>query len=228
MSNQLGATATVTSQQAVPVDTASQPVTTAVTTNVVFPSVSTMSHVLQDLGGEGGEEQQVASAGHSASQPAASSVPSGRDKMWEYVCQMATLHPGINHPPREWIDQNLSDASPVVQDNSSPEEGVLTLADVKALFEAQNASLNERFTQSETAISSFRQRNTLSELSTREDRLDKREKDKRHRLQAYSNLTLKSHTGDLFEIEQLCSDVLGSAGSVCPDLTAHLRHAVTR
>ena len=106
----------------------------------------------------------MASAEHSASQPAAPSAPSGRDKMFEYVCQMATLHPEMSHPPREWIDENLRDASTVVQDNSSPEDGVLTLATVKALFEAQNASLNERFTQSETAIASFRQRNTLSEL----------------------------------------------------------------
>ena len=187
-----------------------------------------MSHVGQDLSGGGGEEQQVASAGHSASQPAASPPPSGRDKMFEYVCQMATLHPEMSHPPCEWIDENLRDASTVVQDNSSPEDGVLTLAAVKSLFEAQNAAYNERFTQSETAIAAFRQRNTLSELSSREDSLDKREKDKHHRLQAYSNLMLKSHAGDLFEVEKLCDDVLGSAGSICPDLSAHLRHATSQ
>ena len=71
--------------------------------------------------------------------------PSGRDKMFEYVCQMATLHPEMSHPPREWIYENLRDASTVVQDNSSPEDGVLTLAAIKGLFEAQNAAYNEQF-----------------------------------------------------------------------------------
>ena len=170
----------------------------------------------------------VASAEHSASQPAGPSASSGSDEIWKYVCQMATLHPKINHPPREWIDQHFSDAAPVVRDNSSPEDGVLTLASVKALLEARDARLDERFTKSETAISGFRQRNTLNELSFRGDRLDKREKEKLHRLKAYSNLTLKSHAGDLFDIEQLTSDVLGSAGSAVPDLTAHLRHAATQ
>ena len=55
-----------------------------------------------------------------------------------------------------------------------------------------------------------------------------REKEKKHRLSSYANLMLKSHAGDLFEVECTISDVLGSAGSVCPDLTAHLRHAATR
>ena len=169
----------------------------------------------------------MASAEHSASQPAGPSASSGSDEMWKYVCQMATLHPEFTHPPREWIDQQFGDAAPVVRDNSSPEDGVLTLASVKALFEAHDARLDERFTKSETAISGFRQRNTLNELSFRGDRLDKREKEKLHRLKAYSNLTLKSHAGDLFDIEQLTSDVLGSAGSAVPDLTAHLRHAAT-
>ena len=92
---------------------------------------------------------------HSASQLAASSAPSGCDAMYEYVCKMATLHPELDHPPCEWIDENLRDASTVVQDNSSLEEGGLTLAAIKDLFEAQNAAYNERFTQSETAIAAF-------------------------------------------------------------------------
>ena len=91
--------------------------------------------------------------------------------MWHYVCQMSALHPEITHPERDWIDQNLSDATPVVRGDSSPEEGGVTLAGIKALLEAQNASLNERFIQPEMAISAFKQRNTLSELSTRQDRL---------------------------------------------------------
>ena len=35
---------------------------------------------------------------------------------------------------------------------------------------------------------------------------------------------LKSHAADLFEVEKLCEDVLDSAGSACPDLTAQFRH----
>ena len=73
---------------------------------------------------------------HSASQLAASSAPSGCDAMYEYVCKMATLHPELDHPPRDWIDKNLRDASMVDQDNSSPEEGELTLAAIKGLIES--------------------------------------------------------------------------------------------
>ena len=102
---------------------------------------------------------------------------------------MATFQPDFTHPPHEWIDQHFSDAAPVVRNNSSPEEGALTLASVKALFEAPDTRLDEQFTKSETAISGFRQRNTLNELSFRGDRLDKREKEKLHRLKAYSNLS---------------------------------------
>ena len=39
---------------------------------------------------------------------------------------------------------------------------------------------------------------------------------------------LKSHAEDLFEVEKACEDVLDSAGSICPDLTAQLRHTMTR
>ena len=165
------APATETSQQTVAVDTVRQPVTAAPAVNSVSdnrtPSFVTMSNVEQDLGGGDVEEVPVASAEHSASQPAGPSASSGSDEMWKYVCQMATLHPKINHPPCEWIDQHFSDAAPVVWNNSSPEDGVLTLASVKALLEARDARLDERFTQSETAISGFRQRNTLNELSFR-------------------------------------------------------------
>ena len=168
--------------------------------------------------------QQSARAQPSA-QTAAPSAPSGRDQMWHYVCQMSALHPEINHPQREWIDSNLSDVTPVARGDSSPEEGGVTLAGIKALLEAQNAeiaSLKERSTQSETAVSSFRQRNTLSEVSLRQDRLSMREKEKRHRLMAYSNIMLKSHAADLFDIESVISDVLGSAGSAVPEIAAQL------
>ena len=84
---------------------------------------------------------------------------------------------------------------------------------------------NERFTKVETAYASLQQRNTYSEIADREIRLDKREKDKRHRLSAYSNLMLKSHAADLFDVEKICEDVFESAGSACPDLAAQFRHA---
>ena len=49
-----------------------------------------------------------------------------------------------------------------------------------------------------------------------------REKEKRHRLMAYSNIMLKSHAADLFDIESIISDVLGSAGSAVPEIAAQL------
>ena len=66
------------------------------------------------------EGQQSASAQHSG-QTAAPSTLSGRDHMWNYVTQMTALHPDVIHPQREWIDQNLRDASPVVRGSSGPE-----------------------------------------------------------------------------------------------------------
>ena len=44
---------------------------------------------------------------------------------------------------------------------------------------------------------------------------------------AYSNIMLKSHAADLFDIESTISDVLGSAGSAVPEIAAKLRHAAT-
>ena len=86
--------------------------------------------------GTGMEEgQQSASAQHSG-QTAAPSAVSGRDHMWNYVTQMSALHPGVIHPPREWIDRNLRDALPVDGGNSgSDHEGSVTLASLAALLE---------------------------------------------------------------------------------------------
>ena len=90
--------------------------------------------------------------------------------MWHYVCQMTALHPEVVHPERDWIDNNLRDVSPVARGGSGPEEGGVTLASLAALLESQAAeivSLKERSAQSETAVSSFRQRNTLTEVRLR-------------------------------------------------------------
>ncbi len=173
------------------------------------------------------EGQQSARAEPSA-QTAAPSANSGRDHMWHYVCQMSALHPEVIHPERDWIDNNLRDAGPVARGGSGPEEGGVTLASLKALIEGQAAeitSLKEHNAQSETAFSSFRQRNTLTELRLRQDGLSGREKEKRHRMMAYSNIMLKSHASNLFDIESTLSDVLGSAGSAVPEIAARLRHA---
>ena len=54
------------------------------------------------------------------------------------------------------------------------------------------------------------------------------EKEKNHRLTAYSNIMLKSHAADLFDMESVISDLLGLAGSAVPEIAAQLRHATTR
>merc|ERR1712030_64647 len=164
-----------------------------------------------------------------SAQTAASSANSGRDHMWHYVCQMTALHPDVIHPQREWIDQNLRDVSPVARGSSGPEDGGVTLASLAALLETQAAeivSLKEHKAKSETAFSSFRQRNTLTEIRLRQDGLSGRKKEKRHRMMAYSNIMLKSHASDLFDIEATLSDVLGSAGAAVPEIAARLRHAM--
>merc|ERR1711905_55408 len=141
---------------------------------------------------------------------------------------MKTLHPGVLHPERDWIENNLRDACLVDRGSSSTEEGSVTLASLAALLEGQAAeivSLKEHKAKSDATFSSFRQRNTLTELRLRQDGLSDREKEKSHRMMAYSNIMLKSHASNLFDIEASLSDVLGSAGSAVPEIAARLRHA---
>ena len=113
---------------------------------------------------------------------------------------MSALHPEIVHPQRDWIDNNLRDVIPVARGDSSPEDGGVTLAGIKALVEAQNveiASLKERSAQSETAVSSFRQWNTLMVVCLRQDRLSMREKEKRHYYLGGRSLVIYISQGDI-------------------------------
>merc|ERR1711905_54417 len=128
---------------------------------------------------------------------------------------MKTLHPGVLHPERDWIENNLRDACLVDRGSSGTAEGSVTLASLAALLEGQAkeiVGLKEHKAKSDAAFSSFRQRNTFTELRLRQDGLSDREKEKRHQMMAYSNIMLKSHASDLFDIEASLSDVLGSAG----------------
>ena len=149
--------------------------------------------------------------------------------MWNYVSQMTALHPGVHHPPREWIENNLRDALPEDGGNSgSDNEGSVTLASLAALIESQAKKINgleEHKAKSEQALSSIRARNTFTELRLRQDGLSDREKEKRHRMMAYSNVMLKSHASDLFDIETSLADVLGSASSAVPAIAARIRQA---
>ena len=120
----------------------------------------------------GGASQQAASVDHSA-QPAAETPPPARSVMYEYVRRMEDLHPELDHPTFEWVEQNVGDAPMVDQDDSSPAEGELTYAAIKGLLDGYQSIQDERFTKVETAYTSLQQRNTLSEITDRETRLDK-------------------------------------------------------
>ena len=70
--------------------------------------------VLSDLRTKSVEGQQSTRAGPSV-QTANPSTGLGVYQFRHFLCQINALHPDMIHPQRDWIDQNLRDASPVVR-----------------------------------------------------------------------------------------------------------------
>ena len=60
------------------------------------------------------EGRQSTKAGPSV-QTASPSNGLGVYQFRHFLCQINALHPDMIHPQRDWIDQNLRDASPVVR-----------------------------------------------------------------------------------------------------------------
>merc|ERR1712105_26376 len=115
--------------------------------------------------------------------------------MWNFVAQMTALLPEVIVPQREWPNQNLREACPVDQGNSgSDNEGSVTLAGLAALIESQakeRSSLKERAAKSEATLSSILDRNAKTVG------LSEREKEKRHKMRAFSNTIHESRASDL-------------------------------
>ena len=149
-----------------------------------------------------------------------------RQRLKCYLIQMAALHPDREHPNMEFVDALVEDRACVkdqdtamydLQSNSGQETA---MDEVKDSIKNLTLSIQSQFKEINTKLSVQDTRNVLSEVSSRQQILTQREKDRKFRGNSFVQPMAKFHALDLFDIQQDVVDLAGHASLVCPQLAS--------
>ena len=94
------------------------------------------------------------------------------------------------------------------------------MEEVKDSLKSLTLSIQSQFKEINTKLSVQDTRNVLSEVSSRQQILTQREKDRKFRGNSFVQPMAKFHALDLFDIQQDVADLAGHASLVCPQLAS--------
>ena len=127
-----------------------------------------------------------------------------RQRLKCYLSQMADLHPDREHPTIEFVDALGEDRS-VVKDQDTVGMDVQTgqdsaMDEVQASIKNLEVSMQSQFSQIHSQLAVQDTRNVLSEVSSRQQVLTQREKDRKFRGNCFVQPLAKFHALDLYDI----------------------------
>ena len=155
-----------------------------------------------------------------------------RQKLQEYLSQMAVLHPEREHPNMEFVDALLEDQAVVrdhdtaLQDLAADRWPAVTAADthmdeVKTSIRSLAESMESRFNQINEKLSVQDKRNFYQELSSRQIVESQRQKDRKFRANSFVQPMAKFHALDLFDLQEDLKELAGHASLVAPPLASN-------
>ena len=148
-----------------------------------------------------------------------------RQRMKCYLSQMAALHPDREHPSMDFVDALCEDRA-VVKDQDTETMDVSTgqapgMDHIQASIKNLQVSMQSQFSQIQSQLAVQDTRNVLAEVSSRQQVLTQREKDRKFRGNCFTQPMAKYHALDLFDTQQAVADLTAHASLVCPQLASN-------
>ena len=97
------------------------------------------------------------------------------------------------------------------------------MEEVRVSIKSLAVSMQNQFSQIQSQLAVQDTRNVLSEVSSRQQVLTQREKDRKFRGNCFVQPLAKFHALDLFDIQQAVCDLTGHASLVAPQLASNFR-----
>ena len=138
------------------------------------------------------------------------------NSLFDYVNTMRATCPGVTHPLDDWLTNGI---------NVLSSDQKLSAAGGSAF--QSDSSRDKSLVDIRRTLDEHTRRNTAIELRAWQNYLAQREKDRRIRVNSFSNKIAQYHAVDLFDIETFILDLAEHARHLIPNLVPLVRQPIS-
>ena len=138
------------------------------------------------------------------------------ERLKAYLVQMREWHPDVKHPDMRWLTDLFRSPVAVQAAASAP-----PVPDTDSLLTALNTIMDEKLAGFKETLQAHSVRNSLAEVANRASVMSQREKDRRFRVNAFSQPLARFHAMDLYDIQAKLQDLADHAKLICPQLASN-------